>query len=95
MRYEPKLLITNVTPTSVFIEVRLWIRDIQERDLIRSEIMTALLNRLRPAGVRPPPSTAPRPDQMLESVKRLEGEVKELRERLDSIKELEEPPQAR
>jgi small-conductance mechanosensitive channel len=81
--YEPKLLITNVTPTSVFIEVRLWIKDIERKDAIRSEIMNTLLRTLKPMEKRLPPSDDRKDDLMLESLQRVTAELKALNERIE------------
>jgi small conductance mechanosensitive channel len=81
--YEPKLLITNVTPTSVFIEVRLWIKDIERKDIIRSEIMNALLRTLKPLEKEVPPSPDRKADLVLESLQRVTAELKAMNDRIE------------
>lgn len=86
-KFEPRILITKVTPTTISLEVRLWIRNIQEKDLILSEIMTALLDHLRPVEVAttPPPS----PDSPRKEIAHLQEQVDELQQKLEELQRVE------
>ncbi len=53
-QFRPRVMVQEVTNIRVMLSVRFWIREVQHRDLIVSEVLSAALDRLKEAGIDAP-----------------------------------------
>jgi small-conductance mechanosensitive channel len=52
--FSPRVLVQEVTNLRVILTIRFWIREVQVRDVIVSEVLTTLLDRLKLEGINVP-----------------------------------------
>lgn len=52
--FVPRVLVQEVTNLRVVLAIRFWIREVQFRDVIVSEVLTSILDRLRAEGINVP-----------------------------------------
>lgn len=53
-QFRPRVMVQEVTNIRVMLSVRFWVREVQHRDRIVSEVLSAALDRLKGAGIDAP-----------------------------------------
>jgi small-conductance mechanosensitive channel len=77
---EPRMMIVDITPTTITIEVRMWIDDFRRRDAIKGELMDALNSSL--LEIENPIKVD---DKMLVVLRQMLDEMKERQTKLEEI----------
>ncbi len=52
-RFQPQVLITSINASSIALDVHIWIREFEKKDLIVSEVMEEILHGLKGMGIKP------------------------------------------
>lgn len=52
-RFQPQVLITSINPSSIALDVHIWIREFEKKDLIVSEVMEEILHGLKDMNIKP------------------------------------------
>jgi small-conductance mechanosensitive channel len=53
VQFRPQILVQEITPLRTVLSVRFWIRQVQHRDQIVSDVLSEVLDRLEGQGIRP------------------------------------------